>query len=227
MIIFKDDFKTSYMSVISRILFFLSHHGFFSVLIFIVFFGILTIFTKKGWWLIFIIPLSIANAIAGQFLNAWFLNKFGVESTAIITSDIETSSMLNEQYIHDYEAIVKKLDGQYVETHFSTMSAAIYPIENTIRIPRPEKEFPVKFISGYEKNIVILYGQSEEGIHLQKYELQVPVHSARIKYEADRTNPKFIEEYIRALEDYLKVYANEEYSLKAYDLKKELSGLKK
>lgn len=215
------------MSIISRTLFFLSHHGFLSILLFIVLFGTLTVITKKGWWLILVIPLSIANSIAGQFLNAWFLNKFGVESTAIITSDLETNSMLNEQYIHDYEAIVKKLNGQYVETHFSTMSAAIYPIENTIRIPRTGADFPVKFIPGYEKNIVILYRQSEEGIAIQKYELQIPVNSARIKYEADRNNKKFIEEYIKALEGYLKVYANEEYSLKAYHLKKELSGLKK
>nr|WP_314496432.1 hypothetical protein [uncultured Chryseobacterium sp.] len=227
MIIFNYGFKTSDISIISGILFFFSHHGFLSILIFIMFFGILTIITKKGWWLIFILPLSIANSIAGQFLNARFLNKFGVESTAIITSDIETNSMLNEQYIHDYEAIVKKLDGHYVETFFSTMSAAIYPIENTIRILRVGSEFPVKFIPGCEKNIVILYGKFEEGIRIQKYELQIPVNSARIKYEADRTNKKFIEEYIKALEDYLKVYANEEYSLKAYDLKKELSGLKK
>jgi hypothetical protein len=74
---------------------------------------------------------------------------------------VETNSTLNEMYIHDYEAIVKKQDGKYISTFFSTTTAAIYPIENAIRIPG--WKFPVKYIPGYEKNIVILYNQSEEG----------------------------------------------------------------
>jgi hypothetical protein len=78
------------------------------------------IFHKKVWFLIPIIPLAILNGFGGQFLNAWFLNKYGVESTAIITSDVETNSTLNEMYIHDYEAIVKKQDGKYISTFFST-----------------------------------------------------------------------------------------------------------
>ena len=222
MIIFKGDFKTNKMVIISKILFFFSHHGFYSVLIFILFFGLLSVVTRKAWVLIFILPLSIGNGFAGQYLNAWFLNKYGVESTAIITSDVETNSTLNDQYIHDYEAIVKKQDGKYVETFFSTMSAAIYPLENAIRIPVPDKEFPVKFIPGYEKNIVILFQQSEEGKNLRMYELQRPVNSARIKYEADRTNIKFIKDYILALEDYVKVYDDEQFKSKITELKQEL-----
>ncbi|WP_378105936.1 hypothetical protein [Chryseobacterium sp. sg2396] len=119
--------------------------------------------------------LSIGNVIGGQFLNAWFLNKYGTESTAVITSDVETSSTLNDRYIHDYEAIVKKQNGSYVTTFFSTTTAAIYPIKNAIRIPRKETRFPVKFIPGYEKNIVILYDRSDEGKMLLKYEKRKPL----------------------------------------------------
>ena len=215
------------MIILSKILYFLSHHGFYSVLIFILFFGLLSIVTKKFWLLIFIIPLSIANGLGSQFLNALFLNTYGVQSTAIVTSDIETNSTLNNKYIHEYEAIVKKQNGQYVETNFSTMSAAIYPIENAIKIPDADQEFPVKFIPGYEKNIVILYQQSDEGKKLQQYKLQEPINSAKIKYEADPTNKEFIEEYISALEDYLKVHENVEYRTKINHLKKEAQALKK
>jgi energy-coupling factor transporter transmembrane protein EcfT len=206
------------MIIISKILFFLSHHGFYAVLIFILFFGIIAFLTKKGWWLILILPFSIINGIGGQFINAWFLNKFGVESTAIITSDIETNSTLNDQYIHDYEAIVKKQDGKYVDTYFSTTSAAIYPIENAIRIPRTEQQFPVKYIPGYEKNIVILYHQSNEGKQFEEYEKMRPIHTARIKYEADPTNQEFKNEYISSLENYLKEYDNPEYKAKLQEL---------
>lgn len=214
------------MIIISKILFFLSHHGFYAVIIFILFFGIIAYLTKKAWWLILILPFSIVNGIGGQFINAWFLNQYGVESTAIITSDIETNSTLNDQYIHDYEAIVKKQDGKYVDTYFSTTSAALYPIENAIRIPRTEQPFPVKYIPGYEKNIVILYQESYEGKQLKEYEKIRPINTARIKYEADPTNKDFISEYLNALEDYLKTYDNLEYRNKAEQLKKELNSAK-
>lgn len=214
------------MILISKILFFTSHHGFYTVIILFLFFTLLSYITKKAWVLIPIIPLAILNGFGGQFINAWFLNKYGIESTAIITSDVETNSTLNDMYIHDYEAIVKKQDGKYVSTFFSTTTAAIYPIENTIRIPQTEVPFPVKYIPGYEKNIVILYGESEEGKTALRYSKLQPVNSARIKYEADRTNKEFIEEYISALEVYTASYDDESYKSKLKELRQELERLK-
>lgn len=210
------------MILLSKILFFTSHHGFYTVIIIILFFGLLSYLTRKAWFLAPILPLAILNGFGGQFLNAWFLHKYGVESTAIITSDKETNSTLNDMYIHDYEAIVKKQDGKYVSTFFSTTSASIYPIENAIRIPRMEEPFPVKYIPGYEKNIVILYNQSIEGQMAVKYSKLAPVNSAKIKYEADRTNKDFIREYISALEKYLNDYDDETYETKLKELKQEL-----
>ncbi|WP_213278622.1 hypothetical protein [Chryseobacterium indologenes] len=213
------------MVLISKILFFTSHHGFYTVILLLVFFGGLSYLTKKAWFLIPIIPLAILNGIGGQFLNAWFLNKYGVESIAIITSDVETNSTLNEMFIHDYEAIVRKQDGKYTTTFFSTTSAVIYPISNSIRIP-DDKDIPVKYIPGYEKNIVILYDQSREGKILRQYEKQAPVNSAKIKYEADRTNKEFLEEYIAALEEYVKYYDDKAYKEKIKELQLELKQLK-
>lgn len=213
------------MILISKILFFTSHHGFYTVILLFIFFGLLSFVTKKAWFLAPIIPLAILNGFAGQYLNAWLLNKYGVESTAIITSDVETNSTLNDVYIHDYEAIVKKQNGKYTTTFFSTTTATIYPIRNSIRIPG-QKDLPVKYIPGYEKNIVILYDQSIEGEILLEYEKLAPVNSAKIKYEADRKNKEFIEEYIAALEDYVKTYDNEQYKVKIKELKAELKHLK-
>ncbi|MCS3532219.1 hypothetical protein [Chryseobacterium sp. JUb7] len=214
------------MIIVSKILFFASHHGFYTAVIIFLFFGLLAYLTKKGWYLIPILPLAILNGIGGQFLNAWFLNKYGTESTAIITSDTETNSTLNDEYIHDYEAIVKKQDGKYVDTFFSTTTASIYPIENAIRIPRVGLSFPVKYILGYEKNMVILYGKSEEGKAMLKYEKLAPIQSAKIKYEADPTNKEFKQEYIKALEDYTNQYNDEIYKLKLEELKKNLHKAK-
>ncbi|KAA2220535.1 hypothetical protein [Chryseobacterium sediminis] len=213
------------MVLISKILFFISHHGFYTVILLFAFFGLLSYLTKKAWFLIPIIPLAILNGFGGQFLNAWFLNKYGVESTAIITSDVETNSTLNDMYIHDYEAIVKKQDGKYTTTFFSTTTAAIYPIRNSIRIPG-DKDIPVKYIPGYEKNIVILYDQSREGKILLQYEKLAPVNSAKTKYEADKTNKEFVEEYISALEEYVKDYDDETYKERIKELQLELKQLK-
>jgi hypothetical protein len=213
------------MVLISKILFFISHHGFYTVILLLIFFGGLSYLTKKAWLLIPVIPLAILNGFGGQFLNAWFLNKYGVESTAIITSDVETNSTLNDMYIHDYEAIVKKQNGKYTTTFFSTTTAAIYPIRNSIRIPG-DKDIPVKYIPGYEKNIVILYDQSREGKILLQNEKLAPVNSARIKYEADRTNKEFIEEYIATLREYVKDYDDETYKEKIRELEQELKHLK-
>ncbi|TZF95039.1 hypothetical protein FW781_14175 [Chryseobacterium panacisoli] len=213
------------MVLISKILFFTSHHGFYTVILLFVFFGLISYLTKKAWFLIPILPLAILNGFGGQFLNAWFLNKYGVESTAIITSDEETNSTLNDMYIHDYEAIVKKQDGKYTTTFFSTTSAAIYPIINSIRIPG-DKDIPVKYIPGYEKNIVILYDQSREGKILIQYEKLAPVNSAKTKYEADKTNKEFVEEYIAALEEYVKYYDDEASKEKIKELQLELKHLK-
>ncbi|WP_300688145.1 hypothetical protein [Chryseobacterium sp.] len=213
------------MILLSKILFFTSHHGFYTFILLFLFFGLLSYVTKKALFLIPIIPLAVLNGFCGQFLNAWFLNTYGVESTAIITSDIETNSTLNESYIHDYEAIVKKQDGKYTTTFFSTTTASIYPIRNSIRIPS-QKDLPVKYIPGYEKNIVILYDQSTEGKILLEYEKLAPVNSAKTKYEAYKTNKEFIEEYIAALEEYVKEYDNETYKEKIKELKHELKQLK-
>lgn len=217
------------MILLSKILFFISHHGFYTVLLLILLFGLIAYFTKRALFLIAILPLSIANAFAGQFLNAWFLNKYGVRSTAVITSDVQTNSTLNDEYIHDYEAIVQQQDGNYVNTYFSTTTAAIYPIENGIHIPQKGAHFPVKFIPGYEKNIVILYYESEQGQRQLRYEKQSPVETARIKYEADPENKEFIAEYIKALKDYTRVYNDATataYQQKIIELQQHMERLK-
>lgn len=60
------------MVLISKILFFASHHGFYTVILLLVFFGGLSALTKKGWFLVPIIPLAILNGAAGQFIMHGF-----------------------------------------------------------------------------------------------------------------------------------------------------------
>ncbi len=221
------------MITISEVLYFMTHNKFSTTFLIILFIGILYYFFKnityKKICVGFIIILPLINAFTIQFFNAWFLNKYGIESTSKIVSDVKTNSKINHSYIHNYEAIVKKQDEKYITTNFSTTTASIYPISNTIHIPSINVTFPVKYISGFEKNIVILFDKSEQGKALIRHKRQQPIEKARLKYEADKTNKEFIDGYIETLKTYTKLYNDEEaksYQQKIIELEHERRKLK-
>jgi hypothetical protein len=192
------------MLILSKFLYFMSHHGFLFALCLM---AVSIALAIKFWKLVFPIVafvLSIVNVFTGQFVNAAFLNAFGTRSTAVITEAIETNSTLNDQYIFDYNFIVQKGDGSYVKGTFSTMTAAIYPVSNAINIPQTGQKFPVKYIPGYEKNIVILYNETEDARSLKRSEGLTLLNKTRIQYETSPEDPTFKQEYINALEQFIR-----------------------
>lgn len=198
------------MKVISIILYFLSNHpvwGFFAIF---AFFSLITILRGKVVYIILGFVLAFANVFLGHIVNAWFLNTWGVRASAVITHGEQTNSMMNDYYIWDYDAVVKTADGRDVVTKFSTMSAAIYPIRNTILIPNTGEEFFVKYIPGYEKNIVILSDESRYGKMRIIYENRGPVDKAAAQLAVSPNNKEFKEEYLRELKKFV---ADEENSL--------------
>jgi hypothetical protein len=191
------------MKIISTILYFLSHHPGWSFLIILLLFTGISIWRKKTLYGILALLLPIANIFLAHVLNAWFLNAYGVRGSAIITKEEQTNSTLNDQYIYDYDVLVKTADGKDVITGFSTMSAAIYPIRNGILIPNVNETFLVKYIPGYEKNIVILSDESNYGIALKIAENQQEVQKAWIQYKESPQNQAFKEEYLKVLKTYI------------------------
>lgn len=191
------------MKIISAILYFLSHHPGWSFPVIMIFFGILWVLRKKTVYGLLVLLAPIANIFLAHMLNAWFLNKFGVNGTAIITREEETSSTLNDRPIYDYDVLVKTADGKDVLTGFSTMSAAIYPIRNSILIPNVNEPFLVKYIPGYEKNIVILSDKSDYGVARKIMENQQDVQKAWIQYKSSPQNKDFKEEYLQVLKKYV------------------------
>ncbi|MDN5289225.1 MAG: hypothetical protein JWR38_5499 [Mucilaginibacter sp.] len=213
------------MIFLSQLLYLISHHGF----LFIVFLMIVSILlaVKFGKIAIPIVAfvLSIISAFTSQYLNAAFLNAYGTRTTAVITKATETNSTLNDAPIFDYDFIVKKLNGSYAQGTFSTTTAAIYPIANSINIPQEGLEFPVKFIPGYEKNIVILYDESEDGKRAKLTEALGDLNKARIQYEASPDDHSFTQEYIDALEKFIRENKDQDmtdYESKLAELKKAL-----
>lgn len=206
------------MQTISAVLYFLSHHPGWSFLLLALFFGALSVVTKKWIFGILALLMPIANIFLAHMLNAWFLNAYGVKGTGIVTLISETNSTLNDNPIYDYDVLVKTPDGEDVLTGFSTMSAAIYPVRNTILLPPANEAFVLKYIPGYEKNIVILSDESAYGLARIIDENKQPVEKARIQYEASRNNGQFKEEYRQALKTFIADPDNlsDDVALRAY-----------
>jgi hypothetical protein len=97
------------------------------------------------------------------FANAFFLNAFGTRGTAVIVHKQETNVMLNESYIWDYDAVLKTADAREVALQFSTTSVATYPIRNQILIPPENDPFIIKYVPGFERNIVVMCDESNYG----------------------------------------------------------------
>ena len=191
------------MKIISAILYFLSHHPGWSFPLLMLICLLLWAWTKKWIFGILAMLVPIMNIFLAHMLNAWFLNAYGVKGTAIITKEEQTNSTLNDAYIYDYDVLMKTADGKDVLTGFSTMSAAIYPIRNTILIPNVNDPFLVKYIPGYEKNIVILSDESNFGIARKMMKNQIEVQKAEIQYTTSPYNKAFKEEYLQVLKAYV------------------------
>jgi hypothetical protein len=191
------------MAILSRFFYFMGHHGFLFALCLMVVAIILALKFRKIVFPIVAFVFSMINAFTGQFVNAAFLNAFGTRSTAVITRATETNSTLNDQYIYDYDFIVQKGNGNYEKGTFSTTTASIYPISNAINIPQTGVKFPVKYIPGFEKNIVILFNETESATDIKRSEGLSILDKARIQYETSPEDTSFKQEYINALEKFI------------------------
>lgn len=213
------------MKAISELLYFLNHHSIWSFLIILTIGIVLSIGRIKIVYAIFGLVLGFVNIFTAQFLNASFLNAYGVKGTAVVTDARETNSRLNDEYISEFDAVVKTQDGQDVLTSFSTMTASIYPIRNEILIPPAGETFYVKYIPGFEKNIVILREESRYGKLSRARENRRTIEKAQRQYEASPKNKAFRQEYLEALKSYIANPDNQVDTIYTEDYKKVIRSL--
>ena len=149
------------------------------------------------------------SSVTAHIFNAWFLEAYGVDGTAVITQSEETSSTLNDQSVWAYDAVMKTAEGQDVVTRFDTMSASIYPITNTILIPPQGERFVVRYIPGFPRNFVIMRDLSPYG---QKYRINAdrrPVEKAAAQFAASPDNRAFVAEYRDALTTFIDTHRDD------------------
>lgn len=161
------------------------------------------------WGYGIIIPafvLGMLNIFTGQWLNAAFLNAAGVHGTAVIVDSRRTDAMLNNQHIWDYHVVLRTADGEDVTTGFSSLSATIWPIRNAILVPPQGETFVVKYVPGFERNIVIMSDESSYGKRRLLAEAQAPVERARRMLEVSPANPDFMSEYRQTLRGFIDDY---------------------
>ena len=106
---------------------------------------------------------------------------------------------------------MKTADGKDIVTNFSTTTASIYPIRNEIIIPPRGERFVVKYIPGFEKNIVIMSDESTYGIQRKIAENLRPLQKAQGQYNANTNNESFRKEYIENPEN-----ASDSLNIKAF-----------
>lgn len=191
------------MKILSLIFYFLAHHGAWSFLVFLILGKLLWAWRKKAVYIILAFVLAMLNIFTGQFANAWFLARFGTRGSAIITFSQQTNSTLNDEYIWDYDVVVKTAEGKDVVTGFSTTTASLYPIRNQILIPPDGERFVVKYIPGFEKNIVVMVNESSYGKRLQVQENKQPLIKAERQYQTSESNTTFREEYRKAIQTFI------------------------
>jgi hypothetical protein len=203
------------MQTLSAVFYFLSHHSGWSFPLIILFWaGIgvgLTAWRGNAAWMglgIFGFIAAMFNIFMGSMANGVFLNAYGTYGSAVITHQEETNSTLNEQYIWAYDAVMTTADGRDFKTDFDTMSAALYPWRNAIQIPPMGERFVVKYIPGFERNIVIMRDESPYGKRNLFNNARAPVEKAARQLAASPNNPEFKNEYRAALRDFLAQYGD-------------------
>jgi hypothetical protein len=199
------------MVILSATLYFINHHPGLTILAASgIGLGVgapLAMWRQQALWCTLAIPFLFLSSISlfiFPFVNALFLNAFGTRATAIIVHKQETNEMLNESYIWDYDAVLKTTDGRDVALEFSTTSVAIYPVRNEILIPPEDDPFIVKYIPGFEPNIVILCDESNYGKRRKIERDRAPIEKAAGQYAVSPTNQAFIKEYRDALQAFLR-----------------------
>lgn len=119
----------------------------------------------------------------------------GCGYTATITFSEQINFKLNDDYVWRYHLVINTPDKKDIVTDFTTTTAALYPLRNEIRIPPKGEVFVVKFIPGFEKNIVIMTDESDYGKRILRQEALQPVLKAQGTYQSNPSNEGFRKEY--------------------------------
>jgi hypothetical protein len=220
------------MVFVSAILYFLTHHPGLTMLVLI---GaglgagtLLAIWRRQAGWYGLVIPFFLLSPISfftAPFLNALFLNAFGTTGKAVIVHKQETNEQFNDNYVWDYDGVLKTADGRDVAIHFRTTSATIYPIRNEILIPPANESFVAKYIPGFERNIVIMSVESNYGKRLKIEQDRAPVEKAAGQYAVSPTNHVFLKEYQAALQTFISKHRSDADPDLIQDYERELNGL--
>jgi hypothetical protein len=204
------------MAILSAVLYFINHHpGLATLTMSLVGLGIgalLAVWRRQVLWCGLVVPFFLFSSVSyfiAPFADALFLNACGTHGTAVILHKQETNEMLNESYIWDYDSVLKTADGRDVALQFSTTSVAIYPIRNEILIPPENDPFIVKYIPGFERNVVIMCDESNYGKRRKIERDRAPVEKAAGQYSVSPTNQAFINEYRGALQAFLRKHRDD------------------
>lgn len=198
------------MTLLAAVLYFLNNHSLLSLaLLAAIAFVIGGLLRRRSgntrWWSLGVVGLVLGsiNVFAGSAVNALFLNAAGTVGSAVITASEQTGSQRNERFINAYRGVLTTASGDDVLFSFDSTSASVYPLSSSVAIPPMGERFVVKYVPGFERNVVIMAEQSEFGRRYAMTQAQQPVEQARRQWQASPANPEFREGYRQALRVFL------------------------
>lgn len=196
-------------TVLSALLWFTSHHAIITLFLALALAGLTAPWHRRVSVGVVTFVVFMLNIFLGQFVNAAYLHWVGERGVAVIVASEQTNSMLNEQYIWRYHVVVRTADGRDVETVLHTDTAALWPLRNSIRIPGTNEPFPVQYVPGFPRNIVILTDESPSGIAHARARAHEQVQVAARKLRFSPGNAGFRNNYRDELNIWLKLYGDD------------------
>jgi len=167
------------------------------------------LFKKKKLYLSVVFPLFFLLIIALILLNLskhQLTYNYGENGTAVVTQIKNSNNMRNYEPIKQYDVLLKKANGQTVETFFQEWDNNIYPrpADGLYYYPAQGIKFPVKYNPDYPKMFVILGDvESDYSKGTDCSKLQRNWGDLQNKIEFDPENVAYKKTYASSLKNYV------------------------
>lgn len=204
------------MASLSAGLYFLSRYPFWSLLLIVACCNgvalALSHATGSRRWLWLCLPgvvIGIANVPGGRHLNAAFLQACGTPGRATVVGVDEVEFHYSEYPVFAYHAVLRSADGRDFKIDFTTLNAAVYPLDASGLLPPPGEAFVVRYVPGFERNVAIMFEQSQYGRRQRLAEDREPLQRAAAQWALSPGNPAFAAEYREAVRVFVQRHRDE------------------
>lgn len=141
---------------------------------------------------------AVLNLIFGSNLSNHLINKHGQPGTGLVLREETTNTTFNDEPVFRYPVLLKKTDGQTVETYFETWDFNVYPNSESVRYPKVGEAFNLKYLEENPNRFIILANEGDYSQSLNCQELKAAMDEAERKMNFDEKEESFKAEFEQA-----------------------------